>query len=190
MRATQKSLFDQLATPSAKREQKRRLVHGGEKSKGKRKLKRPLATKQWMHLVLSSGVARCKLSMLARDNAKWIDQLLKSKAKKFAVEIKDFVNMGNHIHLQIRITNRKAFQNFLRSITSLIARHVTGARKGVSFGKFWKDLAFTRVMTSFLELSQLEKYFMGNRVQLRRGYAARERYLDSANEWIQRLRES
>ncbi len=126
--------------------------------------------------------------MLAERNARWIEQLLRVKAKKFGVEIKDFVNMGNHIHFQIKIINRKSFQNFLRSITSLVARHVTGARKGVKFGKFWGALAFTRVLTSYIELSQLEKYFMANRIQLRKGYGARTRYLDSANSWIQGLR--
>ncbi len=188
MRTTQRNLFDQLQSPSEKRAQARRYKHGGELSKGKRKLRRPLATKSWIHLILESDRAKGKLSMLAERNAKWIDQLVRTKAKKFGVEIKDLVNMGNHIHFEIRIINRRSFQNFLRSITSLIARHVTGARKGVKFGKFWGALAYTRVLTSYLEITQLEKYFMANRVQLRRGYAARTRYLDSANEWIRSLR--
>jgi putative transposase len=188
MRSAQTNIFDQLATPSAKRENKRRLIHGGVKSKGKRKLKRPVSTKQWIHLVLKSDKAVGKLSFLAKNNAGWIDQLIKKKAKKFAVEVKEFVNMGNHIHFQVRVADRKYFQNFLRSITSLIARHVTGARKGRPFGKFWQGLAFTRVVTSFLELSQLEKYLLANRIQLRKGYGARERYLASVNDWIQSLR--
>ena len=128
--------------------------------------------------------------MLAQRNVGWIDRILKAKATKFGVEIKDFVNMGNHPHIKLRIFNRENFQNFLRSITSLIARHVTGARKGKTFGKFWSSLAFTRVVSTFLELSQLDKYFMANRVQRRSGYGARTRYLDTVNEWIQKLRSS
>ena len=188
MRSTQRNLFDQLQSPSEKREQKRRVTHGGEISRGKRKLKRPLSTKQWIHLVLKSDKANGKLSLLAARNAKWIDRLINTKARKFGVEVKDFVNMGNHIHFEIRIINRMGFQNFLRSVTTMIARHVTGARKGKKFGKFWKDLAFTRVITSYMELSHLQKYFTGNRIQLRRGYRARTRYLDSADEWIASLR--
>ncbi len=190
MRAIQPDLFNQLSSKSEKCEQKRRLIHGGAKSKGKRKLRRPLSTKKWMHLILKSDKAVGKYSMLAERNAKWIDQLIRAKAKKFGVELKDFVNMGNHIHFQIRIVSRESFQNFLRSITNLIARHVTGARKGRKFGKFWQGLAFTRVITSFLELTGLQGYLTGNRVQLRRGYGARERYLASLNRWINSLRES
>lgn len=190
MKAQQVSLFSQLETPAQKREQKRRLVHGGEPTKGKRKLARPLATKKWIHLVLKSQRATGKYSMLSQKNAKWIDGLIKTKAKKFGIEIKDFVNMGNHIHFQIRIASRKGFQNFLRSVTSLIARFVTGARKGKSFGKFWSGLAFTRIMTSSLEVAHLEKYFEGNRIELKRGYGARSRYLKSANRWIKNWKTS
>ncbi len=180
MRTLQRNLFDQLETPAAKREQKRRLTHGGEKSKGKRKLRRPLATKKWIHLVLKSDKARGKLSMLAKANAKWIDGLIKLKAENFKIELKQFVNMGNHIHFQIRITDRKSFQNFLRSITSLIARHVTGARKGKSFGKFWQALAYTRVLATAFEVWGLKDYLTGNRVERQHGYEARESYLEKA----------
>ncbi len=180
MRSTQRNLFDQLETPSAKREQKRRLTHGGAKAEGKRKLKRPLATKKWIHLVLKSAIATGKLSMLAPQNAKWIDGLIRLKAAKFGIELKEFVNMGNHIHFQIRILNRKSFQNFLRSITNLIARHVTVARKGNAFGKFWQALAYTRVIVTSFEVWGLRDYFTGNRVERQHGYDARESYLKAA----------
>ncbi len=188
MRSTQTNIFDQLQTTSQKREQKRRLTHGGSLAKGKRKSRRPLSTKKWIHLTLKSHKAKGAYSMLAPKNAKWIDQLVRTKAKKFRVDLKDYVNMGNHLHFQIRIAKRESFQNFLRSITNLIARHVTGARKGKPFGKFWQDLAYTRVLMSFLELTQLQYYFTGNEVERRSGYQARKRYLNSANVYIQRLR--
>lgn len=188
MRATQTNLFDQLETPAKKREQKRRLTHGGDKSKGKRKLARPISTRHWMHLTLKAPAAKSKYSMLAQRNSKWIDQLIQAKAIKFGVEIKSFVNMGNHLHILLRASKRDRFQNFLRSITNLIARHVTGAKKGKPFGKFWSSLAFTRVLTSFLELTQLEYYFTGNVVERRSGYNARKRYLNSANDYIAKLR--
>lgn len=177
MRVTQQSLFNQINSKSQKREQERRLTHGGEKSKGKRKLKRPLATKKWIHLTLKSNVAKGKLSMLAANNVKWIDTLVKAKANKFGVEIKELVNMGNHLHFQIRIANREKFQNFLRSITNLIARYVTGARKGKRFGKFWSSLAYTRVLTSSFEVWGLRDYLTGNRVERQHGFTARESFL-------------
>lgn len=188
MRAVQPDLFNQFTSKAEKREHKRRLTHGGVKSKGKRKLRRPLSTKKWMHLILKSDRAAGKYSMLSQRNSRWIDQLIRAKAKKFGVELKDFVNMGNHIHFQLRVVSRESFQNFLRSITNLIARYVTGARRGVRFGRFWQGLAFTRVITSFIELTQLDYYFTANKVEARRGYGSRQRYLDSANAYITSLR--
>lgn len=187
MRTTQRNLFDQLQVPSEKREQKRRLTHGGAETKGKRKSRRPLATKKWIHLTLKSEVAKGKLSMLAQRNAKWINQLIKDKAMKFGVEVKEFVNMGNHIHFKLRITSRKLFQNFLRSVTTLIARFVTGARKGKSFGKFWQGLAFTRIVETSFEEWQLRGYFTANRIQRQHGYEAREKYLKKNNSMLKRI---
>ena len=124
--------------------------------------------------------------MLAQRNVKWIDQLIKDKAIKFGVELKELVNMGNHIHFKIRIRNRLGFQNFLRSITNLIARYITGARKGKRFGKFWSGLAYTRVLMTSFEEWQLRGYFTANRVQRQHGYEARENYLRKTNEKLRR----
>lgn len=190
MRARQPDLFYQLTSKSVKREQKRRTLHGGQSAKGKRKLQRPLATKKWIHLVLKSQKAQGKFSMLTAQNAAFIEKLVKIKSKKFSVEIKEFVNMGNHIHFQIRISTREGFQNFLRSITSLIARHVTGAKKGKRFGKFWQGLAFTRIISTYFELTGFERYLLANKIERKRGYNARERYLVSLNKWMNSLRAS
>lgn len=183
MKATQTNLFDQLPSTSKKRELKRRLTHGGEKSIGKRKLARPFAKKKWIHLTLKSNVAVADRSFL--HYSKWIESLLKAKSKKFGLETKDFVNMGNHLHIKIRAGTRLGFQNFLRSITSLIARKVSGARKGNAFGKFWNSLAYTRLLTTSFEVSALIRYFEANRIELSKGKLARERYLAEKRKWLQ-----
>jgi REP element-mobilizing transposase RayT len=188
MRSPQINLFSQLNSKAERKSVTRRLVHGGDKSKGKRKTVRPLATKKWIHLVLKSDKATGRYSMLAKKNSKWIDQLLKTKAKKFGVELKEVVNMGNHIHFQLRISSRRSFQAFLRSITNLIARHVTGARKGKKFGRFWQGLAFTRVLTSAFEVTRLQNYFIGNRIERQHGKYYRDRYLTRTNSWMKSLK--
>ena len=184
MKATQQSLFDRLETKAQKREHAKRVTHGGTSSKGKRKLRRPLATKKWIHLIMKSDKAFGQLSMLNAKNSKFIDKVVVEKARKFKVELKDFVNMGNHIHFEIRARRREDFQNFLRSISSLIARFVTGARKGKAFGRFWQALAFTRVIQTGIELMGLEGYFIGNTIEKRHGREAREVYLRAFNRWL------
>jgi REP element-mobilizing transposase RayT len=161
-----------------------RTQHGGSKTKGHRKLERPLSTKNWIHLVLKSDKAKGPFSFLLPKNKQIIKSIIRAKAKKFGVTMADGANVGNHLHLKIKIQSRESFQKFLKSITCLIARKITGARRGVKFGRFWQGLAFTRVLTSSLEELNLKGYIKGNRVEARKGEKAREAFLQTFNAWF------
>lgn len=163
-----------------------RTQHGGVPSQGRRKLERPLSTKKWLHLVLKSDKAKGNLSFLTAKNKIMIQRTLKEKAKKFGVSIADQANVGNHLHLKIRITSRSSFQKFLKSVTTLIARRVTGARKGKPFGRFWQGLAFTRILTSYTEELNLRGYMVANRLEAGHSPAAREKFLKLFNDWVYR----
>jgi REP element-mobilizing transposase RayT len=91
--------------------------------------------------VLKSEKARGKLSFLAPANKILVSETLRQKAKKFGIRIDQIANVGNHIHLKIKISNRENFQKFLNATTTLIARKITGACRGKPFGKFWQGLA-------------------------------------------------
>jgi hypothetical protein len=169
-----------------------RRTHGGMTAKGCRKQRRPLATKKWIHVVLKSDRAVGGRSFLAAKNKVFVERLLKQKARKFGVAIADFANVGNHLHLKIRIADRLEFGKFLKSVTSQIARFVTGARRGHPFGRFWQGLAYTRVLSSRYEELQLRGYIAANRLEAAlpgsRGREAREKWLDEFNRHIRRLR--
>jgi REP element-mobilizing transposase RayT len=179
MRSTQTNFFDKDTKKRYSRTQ-----HGGMKSKGRRKLERPLSTKNWIHLVLKSDKAIGKLSFPHAPNKIAVQKILKDKARKFGVSIADQANVGNHIHLKIRITSRTSFQRFLKAVTTLIARKITGARRGKKFGRFWQGLAYTRVLKSYIEELNLKGYFHANRNEAEYGPAARERMLKAFNKWI------
>ena len=165
-----------------------RVTHGGTETKGKRKEFRPLSTKRTIHLVLKSDKAKGKLSFLTHKNKPMIEKILESKAKKFGIKLAEHANVGNHLHIKLRIQSRISFQKFLKSITTLIARKITGAKKGQRFGRFWQGLAFTRVLTSAFEELQLRGYIEANRLQIVQGYNQRETYLSGFNEWMQNLK--
>jgi REP element-mobilizing transposase RayT len=129
-----------------------------------------------------------KLSFLHAPNKIATQKILNEKARKFGISIADQANVGNHIHLKIRITSRVSFQKFLKSITALIARKITGARRGKPFGRFWQGLAYTRVLKSYTEELNLKGYFHANRSEAEYGAEARERVLKAFNNWIYRER--
>ena len=104
------------------------------------------------------------------------------------MEILDYVNMGNHLHIKVKFKDPKRFQQFLKSYTALLARKITGAKKGKPFGKFWDGLAYTRVLTSKFEELGLKGYFEGNHRQRELGYSERRLYLKRFNEFLYRLK--
>jgi REP element-mobilizing transposase RayT len=159
---------------------------GGEKLKKRRKTKRPLIPGKIHHVVFKSSKAKGPLSFYAHKI--FISRLLKEKSQKFFVEIQDFVNMGNHLHLKVRFKDRHRFGQFLKSIAGTLARHITGAKKGQSFGRFWDGLVFTRILVSSFEELGLKGYFEGNHRQRELGYSEREQYLKRFNEFLYRLR--
>jgi hypothetical protein len=161
----------------------------------KRIQRRPLVPKRAHHVTLRAGQARGDWSFLKPKNYAAVRNILRRQAKRHFVSLESFVNVGNHIHLKVRPQNRIGFANFLRSATCLISRAVTGARKGRPLKKrFFDYLAWSRVLTSWVEELRLTKYFDDNALEaalgsevrdfdreLRRG---RERRLKAQTAWL------
>ena len=110
-----------------------RLDHGGRRRVGKRKLARPVTTKRPMHVVMKASKARGEHSMLSPKVVRKIEARLHADAAKNGVRIRGYVNVGNHLHLIVQPRTRAGFQRFLRTFTGVVARMVTGARRGHAF---------------------------------------------------------
>jgi REP element-mobilizing transposase RayT len=127
-----------------------------------------------MHLVLKSSHAKGRMSFLAFANRVVVEKTLRERAKQFQVVIQGFENMGNHIHLIVKFKSRAMFQRFLKTVTGLIARLVTGARRGNAFGKrFFDHLAFSRIVQGTRDLRGLVGYFFKNEIEREVGGQAR-----------------
>lgn len=182
--AKQFSLFDVTPNKDLKKRYSR-TAHGGGLNKNKRKLERPISTKRPMHITMRAEQARGKWSFLNFKNRIHVETIVRRQAKKFGVKIQDFANVGNHLHIKSKATSREGFQSFLRSTTCLIARKITGARRGVKLSKkFWEDLTFSRVLKSYREEINLRGYFVANRQEASRGSAARDKFLSEFRNWV------
>lgn len=178
------SIFDQIPDKKLKK-RFNRVAHGGDLAPGKRKLERPLSSRRPIHVVVRSEQARGRWSFLGFKNRALVERVVNSQAKKFGVAIQDFANGGNHLHIKIKAASRIAVQSFLRAITSIIARKITGARRGFKLKKrFWDGLAFTRVLKSYREELYLRGYFIANRQEAALGQPARERILAQFRAWV------
>lgn len=139
--------------------------HGGATRLGKRKIARPLATKKPLHLVMRSSKARGELSFLHRRNKADLYLLLLATAKRFGIKIYRYENVGNHLHLLIQGKQRAQIQAFLRVFPQRVMFHVTKARKGNPKGKFFDNIAYTRVVEWGKEFKILQSYLIKNALE-------------------------
>lgn len=141
------------------------LEHGGDINKGKRKIARPVDTKRAMHVVLRSTRAKGPYSLLTYPNQKYLRYLFGYLQRSFPVKIYEFANVGNHLHIVVRAKTRSGFRNFLRTLTALLARRITGAKKGNPSGKFWDGLAYTKVIKWGRHFRNLKNYIAINQLE-------------------------
>ena len=145
-----------------------------------------MVNKRVTHTVFKSSKAVGELSLYKHRSvvAAELDRL----KKKFFIEVLDFVNMGNHLHLKVRFADKERFKKFLKAFAGIVARKVTGAKKGKRFGRFWDGLVYTRVLFSKLEELGLKGYFEANHRQREYGYEERVLYLKRFNQYLYRLK--
>jgi hypothetical protein len=140
-----------------------------------RRRARPLSTRDSMHLVLRSTQARGNWSFLQPRNQGAIRSLSEKYAARFGVKLLAIANVGNHLHLQIRLTNRRLYAPFIRALTGAIALRVTGRSRWKRKANdplherkpFWDLRPFTRIVESRRGLLTLRDYFALNRWEAR-----------------------
>ena len=151
-----------------------RTEHGGSVRRGRRKLERPVSTRRPMHVVLSSRKAEGPWSLRRHDRA--VREALRGMARRFGVRVYDFANVGSHLHLLVRARRRGAFQSFLRSFAGIVARRVTGARRGTRVGRFFSGLAWSRVVSWGRDYFGVRHYIFRNDIEGTQGPRIRQAF--------------
>jgi hypothetical protein len=90
-------------------------------------------------------------------------------ARRFGIRIYDFANVGTHLHLLVRARRRESFQGFLRSFAGIVARKVTGARRGRASGPFFSGLAWSRVVAWGRDYLGVRHYVFRNQIEASMG---------------------
>ena len=144
------------------------LAHGGQRALGRRKSYRPIDPKQALHVVLRSSIARGKRSMLHPAHCDQIHGFTQKVALRWGIRVYRYANVGNHIHLLIRVPSRASWQRFLKELAGGIAIIMTGAKKGAALDKnqaqrgFWDHLAFTRIVSFGRDYAGVARYLVKN----------------------------
>lgn len=130
--------------------------HGGELSKGKRRIRRPLKEGEPLHLVLKSNRAFGRKSLLHPANRKALQRYTRRFVFRFRIRLYSFANVGNHIHIVIRVNDRKAYTSFITALTGTISKMI------FKTAGMWDLRPFTRVAEFGRELAIVKKYVIKN----------------------------
>lgn len=103
-------------------------AHGGElRQKAKGRGARTLVCKSGtMHFTLRSTKAKGSWSFQHIKNRKRIESFLRSFSEKKGIKILSFANVGNHLHLHVKIHNQILYRAWIRGLTSGIAMICVG----------------------------------------------------------------
>lgn len=141
----------------------KKIFGGSLLKKSHAKIARPISTKEAMHIVLRSSLAKGKYSMLEKNRARRIKETIEAQAKRFQIQIYEFANVGNHIHLLVKAYHRDLFKGFLRAIAGLIARIALGVERGKAKAlKFWDQRPFTRIVSWKKDFERVKDYVVQN----------------------------
>jgi len=99
---------------------------GGLLKNSHAKVKRPIACRRPMHVVLRSSRSRGTRSLLSPRRAGRIQGILHIQAERFQVKLMKIANAGNHLHLVVRAKTVEGFKGFLRAVTGAIAKFCRG----------------------------------------------------------------
>lgn len=113
---------------------------GGSLLKGNPKTKRPLDSKLPILLTLRAVQSGMRLPKCYGLISAAVDRC----SKKYGVKVYEFANVGNHLHLVLKIPRRQNWAGFIRELTGEIAaamKQILGLHR-----KFWMFRPHTRVI--------------------------------------------
>ncbi len=160
------------------------LVYGGEfyKKRAGRVCGRSVTTRESMHFTLRSTQAKGAWSF--RRHKTKIASILAKFAKKNGVILLSFANVGNHIHIHLRLTNRHTYRPFIRAVTSAIMMATTGVSRWSKHRvkNFWDLRPFSRVIRGFKAFLTLKDYIRINQYE-GEGYSRSQAHFIVKFDW-------
>ncbi|MBY0315492.1 MAG: transposase, partial [Bdellovibrionales bacterium] len=101
-------------------------------------------------------------------NKKKVLEILEKFGLKYGVTLVYHGINVNHLHLQIKLSNRYGYYKFIRAVTAAIAMAVSGVNrwnKNSSGRKFWDYRPFTRVVMGYRDSVRLNDYLQINQLE-------------------------
>ncbi len=146
-------------------------AYGGElRNKACNRLMRPLVFRSGsVHISLKSTKAVGQFSFQNSKNRDRVKRFIHEFSAKKGVLILSMANVGNHIHLHVKLHNRDLYIAWIRGLTSGLAMIVMGLQglKNLRDKKlrFWDQRPFSRVIENFKHFLTAKKYVEINQLE-------------------------
>ena len=89
-----------------------------------------------------------------------VNAIVQTTARRYGFKIYSYVNVGNHIHLLLRMSKRARWAAFIRDLCGQIALFVRRSlRAGFDHG-VWVGRPFTRVVRGWRRAFQIAKSYL------------------------------
>lgn len=124
--------------------------------KGNPKTRRPLSSKLPVHLVTRAARGGMRLPKIYRC----VNQIVVNTAKKHGVTIYEYANVGNHLHLVLRITHLHRWPPFIREFTGKIGLLAKKTLAMTGTENFWLYRPYTRVIASWNKPFKIAKEYI------------------------------
>ncbi len=144
----------------------RRVEHGGGLEGGRRKVARPVSTQEPMYVLLRSTKAKGRYDMRMKECAAYIRIIVARQAETCNITVIQFANGGDSLHFLIKVPSRASYLRFIRSVSGLVSRCVTGSQRGRASvsgrkgpknkTKFWDVLPYSRICPDCVTVKQAQ----------------------------------
>ena len=152
--------------------------HGGSLSVGRRRSTRPIHSKNPIHIVLRSDLAKGPRSLM--KNSQLVRRITLKASSRFKIQVFEKAICGNHLHLLIRGRSKTDVQNFFRVLAGHIAQEIlrlcplTEKERGGALKqagclknqrKFWAVLLFSRIVGWGRDFANVSSYVIQNTLE-------------------------
>jgi len=129
---------------------------------------RPLDSRNTMHLSLHSSRATKDWSFWKHKTE--ITGILRKFSSRYGIRILSFANVGNHLHIHLKLGSIHTYRPFIRAVTSAIVSAVTGANrwyplKTKASDHFWDYRPFSRVVIGYGAFLNMREYIRINELE-------------------------
>ena len=128
---------------------------------GKRKTARPLSVKCPIHLILKSTGASCFV-----PGSRKLENLIRAHAEKYGIKIYRMSLNWSHIHMVMKLSDKKAYVSFIRTITSRIVAYLSKL-KGKNLKGLFDLRPFTKILSWGKQFKTVIEYHELNDLEAR-----------------------